>query len=230
MLLMIGASCAFSTPIGYQTNLMVFKAGQYNWGTYIKFGTPLAGALGLFAIALTPEVMEGGCSNEVTHQDTVLIVLYCIAFFVLAPLADVFGCCVGLLKRLRGVKRDDEERHGEVEELPDEDVEDMLDQLVEEHDAAHDAANDGVNDGVKNDVAVEMWQKTSPRGSRGGDEEPDAETSQPEEEEDEEPDTEMSKPEEPDEGAGGNVTRRPSKRTSLKLDATTRSPSNSAKV
>jgi di/tricarboxylate transporter len=28
MLLMIGASCAFSTPIGYQTNLMVFKVAS----------------------------------------------------------------------------------------------------------------------------------------------------------------------------------------------------------
>ena len=41
MLLMIGASCAFSTPIGYQTNLMVLEPGGYRFLDYARFGSGL---------------------------------------------------------------------------------------------------------------------------------------------------------------------------------------------
>jgi di/tricarboxylate transporter len=41
MAVMIAASAAFSTPFGYQTNLMVFGPGAYRMIDYVKFGLPL---------------------------------------------------------------------------------------------------------------------------------------------------------------------------------------------
>ena len=39
--LTIAASAAFATPIGYQTNLMVYGPGGYRFADYVRLGVPL---------------------------------------------------------------------------------------------------------------------------------------------------------------------------------------------
>jgi len=53
---MVGASAGFITPIGYQTNLMVYGPGGYRWIDYIRFGTPLSILVGLVTVVLVPRI------------------------------------------------------------------------------------------------------------------------------------------------------------------------------
>lgn len=53
--LMLGASCAFATPIGYQTNLMVLARGGYRFGDYTLLGGLLTIVVGLTACAVIYE-------------------------------------------------------------------------------------------------------------------------------------------------------------------------------
>jgi len=41
IILMMGASCAFINPAGFQTNLMVQGPGGYSFGDFAKVGLPL---------------------------------------------------------------------------------------------------------------------------------------------------------------------------------------------
>jgi di/tricarboxylate transporter len=54
----IGASCAFATPIGYQTNLMVLNPGGYKFSDYVKVGLPLNFLCGFIAIVVIPLVWK----------------------------------------------------------------------------------------------------------------------------------------------------------------------------
>lgn len=55
----VAASCEFSTPIGYQTNLMVMGPGGYKWLDYTRFGGPLTILCGVICVWLAP-MMFGG--------------------------------------------------------------------------------------------------------------------------------------------------------------------------
>ena len=50
------ASAEFMTPVGYQTNLMVYAPGGYRFVDYTRFGAPLNLAFWLTAIFLLPRV------------------------------------------------------------------------------------------------------------------------------------------------------------------------------
>jgi di/tricarboxylate transporter len=53
---MVGASAGFITPIGYQTNLMVYGPGGYRWADYIRFGVPLSILTGITCVLIVPRV------------------------------------------------------------------------------------------------------------------------------------------------------------------------------
>ncbi|MEE9342749.1 MAG: SLC13 family permease [Gammaproteobacteria bacterium] len=52
--IMIGASASFATPIGYQTNLMVYGVGGYRFSDFVRIGLPLTALVGLLTIFLVP--------------------------------------------------------------------------------------------------------------------------------------------------------------------------------
>jgi di/tricarboxylate transporter len=52
--LMVAASACFSTPIGYQTNLMVYGPGDYRFVDFLKIGIPLTAIIGLITVLLVP--------------------------------------------------------------------------------------------------------------------------------------------------------------------------------
>ena len=51
---MIAASCAFATPIGYQTNTLVYGPGGYRFTDFMRIGIPLNLSVSLLASAVIP--------------------------------------------------------------------------------------------------------------------------------------------------------------------------------
>ncbi|WP_428389399.1 SLC13 family permease [Mucisphaera sp.] len=54
--IMIAASASFSTPIGYQTNLMIYGPGGYRYTDYTRIGLPLTVLLLVITVLLVPMV------------------------------------------------------------------------------------------------------------------------------------------------------------------------------
>ncbi len=54
IVVMVAASAAFNTPIGYQTNLMVFNAGGYRPLDYPRLGLPLSLVVGAVTLLVVP--------------------------------------------------------------------------------------------------------------------------------------------------------------------------------
>ena len=52
------ASASFITPVGYQTNLMVFGPGGYKYSDYIKVGLPLGLILWIVSVIVIPMIWE----------------------------------------------------------------------------------------------------------------------------------------------------------------------------
>jgi di/tricarboxylate transporter len=54
--IMMAASASFATPIGYQTNLMVYGPGGYRFGDYLRFGLPLNVIAGITTVLIVPRI------------------------------------------------------------------------------------------------------------------------------------------------------------------------------
>lgn len=53
---MVAASAGFITPIGYQTNLMVYGPGGYHFRDFVRLGVPLSLITGAIALWLIPQI------------------------------------------------------------------------------------------------------------------------------------------------------------------------------
>lgn len=54
IVIIMAASASFSTPLGYQTNLMIYGPGGYRYTDYLKIGLPLNLIVALIALSLIP--------------------------------------------------------------------------------------------------------------------------------------------------------------------------------
>lgn len=54
--IMMAASASFATPVGYQTNLMVYGPGGYRFTDFLRIGVPMNLLMGVVAIGVIPRV------------------------------------------------------------------------------------------------------------------------------------------------------------------------------
>jgi di/tricarboxylate transporter len=54
--IMIAASASLATPIGYQTNLMVYGPGGYRFGDFARIGVPIGLIIGVIAVCFAPMI------------------------------------------------------------------------------------------------------------------------------------------------------------------------------
>jgi di/tricarboxylate transporter len=54
--IMVAASASFATPLGYQTNLMVYGPGGYRFTDYLRIGIPLDLLIWGVTVTVTPWV------------------------------------------------------------------------------------------------------------------------------------------------------------------------------
>ncbi len=65
--IMMAASASFSSPLGYQTNLMVMGPGGYRFGDFIRVGLPLNLIVGLTTVIVAPMVFPFGSPTKRIH-------------------------------------------------------------------------------------------------------------------------------------------------------------------
>jgi di/tricarboxylate transporter len=58
VILMIASSCAFITPTGYQTNLMIWAPGGYAFGDFVKIGTVMTLIVAVTSLILAPLIFS----------------------------------------------------------------------------------------------------------------------------------------------------------------------------
>ena len=58
IVILIAASSSFITPIGYQTNLMIYGPGGYRYTDFTKVGLPLNLIIGIITISLVPIIWD----------------------------------------------------------------------------------------------------------------------------------------------------------------------------
>lgn len=58
IVIIMAASASFSTPVGYQTNLMVYGPGGYRYTDYLKIGLPLNLMVAIITLSLVPVFWE----------------------------------------------------------------------------------------------------------------------------------------------------------------------------
>jgi di/tricarboxylate transporter len=56
IVIMMAGSASFATPLGYQTNMMVYGPGGYTFADFLRIGAPMNVVMGAAAVALTPLV------------------------------------------------------------------------------------------------------------------------------------------------------------------------------